>query len=346
MPTTRYYGWKRDRPDDRDRFLIDHVELPEAVPAAVDLRTTGNLADPVFDQGQLGSCTANAIAAALMYVQRATRLPEFVPSRLALYYAERVIEGTPDQDSGAELRDGLKVVAGQPGYVAEAEWPYDVARFAVAPPAAVVADEAKDRATKYMRVDVDLHQMKAALAAGFPVVIGFDVFQGIESDQAAQTGEVPMPGPGEQPIGGHAVLLVGYDDARQRWTFRNSWGPGWGDAGYGYLPYGYVDDPSYATDFWVIQQEVEGSVPAPAPTPAPPAPTPSPDPAPPPSPSPSHAAVVAWLEQEAERLPEPVRDWIEHELRRLQSTSATETTGGATTTIGPLTTGTPTETRS
>lgn len=313
MTATRYYGCLRDRYDSRDLHLADHHDLPAAVPPRVDLRETGYLDDPVFDQGQLGSCTANAIAAALMYTQRATGLPEHVtPSRLAIYYGERVIEGTVDQDSGAELRDGLKVVAGSPGYVDETEWPYDIAQFAVEPPDAVAVDEAKDRATKYMRVLVDPGALKQTLSAGFPVAIGFDVFPGIESDQAAQTGVVPMPGQHEQSIGGHAVLLVGYDDAKALWVFRNSWGRNWGDGGYGYLPYGYPDSPAFGSDFWVITQEIEGVQPAPAPIP--PSPSPSPSPTPPPAPP---SRVVTWLEREARHLPEPVRAWIEWALSQL-----------------------------
>jgi C1A family cysteine protease len=262
------YGWRSDRPDHRDFWLHEHIALPTAatLPAAVDLRTTGNLDDPIFDQGQIGSCTANAIASALMYVQRATKLEQHItPARLALYYWERAIENSTRDDAGAELRDGLKVVAGQPGYVDEAEWPYDIARFAQAPPQAVVDEAARDKATKYMRVQVTATSMKQALAAGFPVAIGFDAFAAIESAEVASTGVLPAPGRGESPVGGHAVLLVGYDDAARTWLCRNSWGDGWGQAGYFTAPYGYLDSPTYASDFWVVTQETEGGGPAPPP---------------------------------------------------------------------------------
>jgi C1A family cysteine protease len=272
MPT-RYFGLLPDRFDERDLLLHQHVSLPlaAALPPSVDLRATGALADPIFDQGELGSCTANAIAAALMYAQRAQRLLQHVtPARLALYYWERVIEGSTSEDAGAELRDGLKVVAGKPGYVDETEWPYDVARFADDPGPAVAVDAAKDHATKYMRVSVNATAMKQALAAGFPVVVGFDVYGPIQSDEVAQTGVLPMPTPGEQAVGGHAVLLVGYDDAARTWLCRNSWGDGWGQGGYFTVPYGYLDSAAFATDFWTIQLVAEGSSPTP---PAPPTPT-------------------------------------------------------------------------
>jgi C1A family cysteine protease len=272
---TRAYGWRPDRPDHRDFLLHEHVELPDAasLPARVDLRETGFLDDPIFDQGQLGSCTANAIASALQYVQRATGLwalaLHVTPSRLALYFWERELEGTADEDAGAELRDGLKVVSGQPGYIDEEDWPYDIERFAEAPPANVTADAAKDHATKYMRCAVNATAMRQALAAGFPVIVGFEVYQEIESDQVARTGYLPRPARGESAVGGHAVLLVGYDDARRRWICRNSWGPDWGMGGYFETDYGYLDSSTYGGDFWVIQAEVEGDQPAPPPGPTP-----------------------------------------------------------------------------
>jgi C1A family cysteine protease len=262
------FGWRRDRPDHRDYLLHERVRLPLAgmLPIAVDLRLSEHLDDPIFDQGQIGSCTANAIASALQFVERATGLTaDVTPSRLALYYWERVLEGSVDEDVGAELRDGLKVVAGLPGYVDESLWPYHVGRFAEAPPPPVVAAAARNRATRYMRVVVSAASMKQALAAGFPVIVGFDVFEPMVSDQVARTGILPRPFSGQQPIGGHAVLLVGYDDAARVWICRNSWGSDWGRDGYFTVPYGYLDSPAYAADFWVIEQEVEGVEPAPAP---------------------------------------------------------------------------------
>jgi len=276
---TRAYGWRPDHPDHRDYLLVDHVELPAiaSLPARVDLRETGFLDDSIFDQLRLGACVENATAEGLMYVQRATGLwargLRVTPSRLAMYYWVRQIEGTTSEDAGSEIRDALKVVAGKPGYVDEATWPYEVDRFSEAPPPAVVQAAGSDRATKYMRVAVNATAMRQALAAGFPVIVGFEVYQEIESDQVARTGYLPRPSRGEEAIAGHAVLLVGYDDARRRWLLRNSWGPGWGMGGYFETDYGYLDSTTYGGDYWVIQAEVEGDQPAP-----PPSPTPTPDP--------------------------------------------------------------------
>ena len=109
---------------------------PEAVltklPKKVDLR--GTKCPPVYDQGSLGSCTANAIAAALEFLQMAEGLPQvFTPSRLFIYYNERAMEGTVDSDSGAMIRDGIKSVNAQ-GAPPESLWPYDIATFSRNPP--------------------------------------------------------------------------------------------------------------------------------------------------------------------------------------------------------------------
>lgn len=262
------YGCLADTRDPRDYRLEGLVSLPpeQALPPSVDLRGFGHLDWPLYDQGDLGSCTANAIAAALRYCAGMLGLADIDPSRLWIYYQERVIEGTTDQDSGAQLRDGLKVVSSE-GWPPESAWPYDPARYADAPPPAVDTQAKADLVTKYMRVTVTPLALKQALAAGYPVVVGFEVFESFESDVVTRTGVVPMPGRSEDVIGGHAVLCVGYDDASQRFTCRNSWGDGWGAAGYFTIPYAYLGSPALANDFWAIEAEVEGNGPAPTPTP-------------------------------------------------------------------------------
>src|SRR5437870_13626801 len=110
-PKIQRYGWIPDIPDQRDHLFAAPILAPQTLPAKVDLRKK---CPPVYDQGQLGSCTANAIAGAVEFDQMKERLPQiFVPSRLFIYYNERVIEGSVDSDSGAMLRDGIKTVASQ-----------------------------------------------------------------------------------------------------------------------------------------------------------------------------------------------------------------------------------------
>ncbi len=241
------YGWVPDLPDARDHFLS--VAADVAMPPAVDLRAQ---CPPPYDQGQLGSCTANAIGGAVQFEWRKQSLPDEVPSRLFIYYAERMIEGSIYADSGAQLRDGIKVVA-QYGAPFEAAWPYDITKFTLRPPQAVWAAGLSERAVSYARVVQTLGQMKACLASGYPFAFGFSVYESFESQEVANTGMVPMPASSEQLLGGHAVLAVGYDDASQRFIVRNSWGDGWGQGGYFTMPYAYLGDRSLASDLWTIR---------------------------------------------------------------------------------------------
>lgn len=245
-----HYGWIPDLPDQRDHLFAAPPAVVSALPTSVDLRPD---CPPVYDQGQLGSCTANAIGGALEFDQMKQKLADvFTPSRLFIYYNERAMEGTVASDSGAQIRDGVKSVGSQ-GACPETDWPYDLTKFADKPPQAAYTDAKAHTAIAYQRVARDLTQMKGCLAAGFPFVFGFSVYQSFESQQVAQSGHASMPGPGEQLIGGHAVVAVGYNDADQTWIVRNSWGPGWGMAGYFTLPYAYLTSKGLSSDFWTVR---------------------------------------------------------------------------------------------
>jgi len=206
----------------------------------------------VYDQSSLGSCTAQAIAAAIEFDRKKQGLPDFIPSRLFVYYNERVMEHTVYSDAGAQIRDGIKSVA-KIGVCSENEWPYDIAQFATRPPAQCYTDALKDRALFYQRVQRDLTQMKACLASGNVFVFGFSVYSSFESQDVAGRGIVPMPLPNEQLLGGHAVVAVGFDDAKQRFTCRNSWSDQWGIKGYFEMPYAYLMNSQLSSDFWVIK---------------------------------------------------------------------------------------------
>ena len=249
------YGCKHDQPDIRDMYRVARPEtLAAPLPASVDLRTKAQL--PVLDQGQTSSCTSHGLANAHLFAQLTTPGGVVVPaSRLAIYYAERSLEGTVTEDEGACIRDGIKVLA-QQGAVPESLWPFEPANLFTAPPEQALSQEAKYKITKYERVGsldgsgVTLDQLKIALAEGDPVVWGIELFTEFESDTVEQTGTVPMPGPGSQCLGGHCTLVMGYDDAKQTLLVLNSWGESWGQHGYFELPYDYVQ---YASDSWTIQ---------------------------------------------------------------------------------------------
>ena len=174
------------------------------------------------------------------------------PSRLFIYYNERDIEGTVNEDSGAMIRDGIKSVVKQ-GVCKETTWPYVIARFTKKPAKTCYTEAMNHQVVSYQRVTQTLNQMKGCLASGYPFVFGFSVYESFESNTVAKTGKVPMPKSGEAMLGGHAVAAVGYNDADQRFIVRNSWGSKWGKKGYCFMPYAYLTDPDLAADFWTIR---------------------------------------------------------------------------------------------
>lgn len=250
------YGWLADHPDPRDHVYAGPV-FRHPLPPRIDLRPAFARIPP-YDQGQLGSCTGNAIAAAVQFDRVRQRLPQAtrrIPSRLFIYYCERRVEGTVDSDAGAQIRDGIKAVATY-GVCFESgpdAWPYDITRFKDAPPPKCYRNAARDRVVSYSRLHHNLDQMKRCLASGFPFVFGFTAFEEFEGPEVQASGKVSLPASGARPIGCHAVLAVGYDDDAQEMVVRNSWGPQWGMQGYFTLPYSYISHPGLASDFWTLR---------------------------------------------------------------------------------------------
>lgn len=244
----QWYGWHPDLPDHRDHLYGAVRGRRRTLPRNVDLRPQ---CPPVVNQGSLGSCTANALAGALGCLAIKDGKP-FVPaSRLFVYYNERVIENDVGQDNGAQLRDGIKTLAKQ-GVCSEKSWPYQVKKFTTRPTAACYQEALDRQITSYQRLS-SLDDMRSCLAAGFPFVFGFTVYDGFESAAVARTGVLNLPQASEQVIGGHAVCAVGYDDGSQRFIVRNSWGSGWGQHGYFTMPYDYLGNRDLADDLWTIR---------------------------------------------------------------------------------------------
>jgi C1A family cysteine protease len=222
------------------------------LPGKVDLRSR---MAPIYDQGQLGSCTANALVAIFQY-----DAPTFMGSRLFLYYNERAMLKTTAYDSGAYLSDGIKSLKAS-GVCAESLWPYNIRKFTIKPPQACYTEASRNRVIVANNIPNTLAAMKASLVANEPFVIGFLVYASFESSAVAATGIVPMPRAGEQLLGGHAVVVCGYDDSKQWWIVRNSWGTRWGARGYFFVPYAYFLNPRLATDMWNITSIVRLAAP-------------------------------------------------------------------------------------
>jgi C1A family cysteine protease len=245
------YGWKPSLPD-----LRDHIADASELPVAPEVDPRADLPD-IFDQGHLGSCTANAVAAAVEYDAKLNGSDPGPLSRLWIYYYERQLEGSPaDQDTGAYGRDGFKVCKNL-GVPAEKDWPYDIAKFSQEPqPHDELAREAlQHRISNYRVVPRNLDSMKAVLSNRQTIAFGFTVYESFESSEVARTGIVPMPSRGEKVLGGHEVLLVGYLRGEPNYALtRNSWGTEWGLKGYFLMPWSYIIDANLASDFRTIRR--------------------------------------------------------------------------------------------
>lgn len=243
------YGWKKGETYEKtEKYSFDLGFNHNAI-KQVDLR---DKCPSVYDQGHLGSCTANAIGFCYHYDElKQNESSPFQPSRLFIYYNERNMEGHTNEDSGAEIHDGVHCI-NTIGVCSEDSWPYDITKYTEKPAETCYENAKEHRTVCYRAVEQNIDQLKAALIAGFPVVFGFTVYSSFEGDDVAKTGIMPMPKDGEQILGGHAVALVGFDDIRKVFIVRNSWGEGWGDKGYFYMPYEFIKNSDYASDFWTI----------------------------------------------------------------------------------------------
>jgi len=263
MKVKRSFGWVPDRPDQRD-YLYRAIRPVVRLPKVVDLREFCSI---VENQEALGSCTANALAGNLEFLDRKGVTSPFGDrdypdrrtgrdlrytdvSRLFIYYNERVLEGTVDYDSGASLRDGIKTLRKQ-GACWEKTWPYLIERFDRKPPKNCYIEAKKYCIETYHRIN-SLPEMLTCLAEGFPFVFGFTVYESFQSQKVARTGVASMPGKKEKVLGGHAVMAAGYNQSQKRFLVRNSWGTKWGKDGYFTMPYEYLE--TLSADFWTIRK--------------------------------------------------------------------------------------------
>lgn len=256
----RRYGWKASLPDHRDLIYNNRnlVAAGHEVPPKWDL--TAQM-PPIYDQGQLGSCTGNGWARVMEYREIVQGEGAATPSRLFIYYNERLLEGDPvDQDTGAQVRTGAKVVA-TVGAPPETDWPYIITRFAERPPESAYADAKKHEALEYQRIIVGPPgaPMRTAISSGLPIVFGFSVPDYFEAGWDFST-PLPVPGPTTSIIGGHCVVICGYDFTCTRFATpaflcANSWGANWGLNGYFWMEHHWFNPvPGLATDLWVVKQ--------------------------------------------------------------------------------------------
>ena len=243
---THTYGWKRELPDHNDTY---HTFIQSEIEhELIDLR---KYCPPIYNQGNLGSCTANAVAGAYEYQDDTENKPDIMPSRLFIYYNEREIENTVRSDSGATIRDSIKAVF-KYGICSEKLWPYQIEKFIYKPPDVCYQQAKNNKIKQYKKINQTVNDMKSCLRQGLPFIFGFSVYESFESENVAKTGTMTIPEKGEKLLGGHAVMAVGYIENEQRFIIRNSWGEHWGDHGYFYMPYEFVTNNLYASDFWTI----------------------------------------------------------------------------------------------
>jgi C1A family cysteine protease len=249
---SRPFNLKPHKCEDCDLNYISFTapsKAPAKLPTKIDLRSK---MPPVIDQGSLGSCTACALAGVFGFLD-----PKFEASPLFIYYNERFMDSqqggnSPVIDDGSTLRQGVKSLVSY-GACSEQVWPYIENMFATRPNTGAYTEALDHQAIQFKNVKQTLVEMKTALNNGFPFVFGFLVYQSFVSSTVTRSGVVPMPKSRERILGGHAVVCVGYDDTKQLFTCRNSWGTDWGDNGHFYLPYSYLTNGRLASDLWVIQ---------------------------------------------------------------------------------------------
>ncbi len=252
----RQLGRRPDAPDKRDLQLPRFAHLGVGAPLPGSADVFAGLVLPVYDQGPLGSCTANAgVLYRRFLAQRFPRYsaPDQDLSRLFLYYAERALPWNNDVnvDGGASVRDTFYSLA-HVGVCTEHDDPYVPALFAspsVNDSAQDLTDAQKYRIGAYHRIP-DPDTARSALASGYAVLLGVTVYPSFE--QAGKTGLVPMPSADEPVWGGHAIVIRGYDNMRSAFFCQNSWGKAWGLDGCFWMPYAYIEDTQRSQpDMWM-----------------------------------------------------------------------------------------------
>lgn len=246
----RGYGWIPQKADQRDQMMAPmSIKVLQKVPVKMSMRAE---MPEVFDQGIIGSCTGQSVAAIIQHLYKKAGKPagNLRHSRLFPYYNARELEGTANSDAGAVIRDVIKC-ASKYGSPFEAKWPYDTTHVFDKPPADVYTSATENPVRTYKLITQTKAGIIGALSLGHPIVFGFTVYESFESDAMSRTGMMPMPKPNERVLGGHAVVAVGYNLDKGLVEVRNSWGTNWGQEGYFFMPLEFILSRQ-ASDFWIL----------------------------------------------------------------------------------------------
>ena len=243
-------GYKKSSYDPRDYMIKRTKSAFTNLPSHYD--SISKHIPEVTDQGETSSCTLHASVMAMRYERIIHKLKDERLSRMFGYYMVRLLENDVDKDDGAEIRDVFKVLNTY-GLPPESEWAFEMDNLYKQPPQNVMTDAKNIKASMYYNVKQTLNDFKACMFEGYPVVFGTDLYDAFESDAVAKSGLVPLPNWKDTPIGGHALLCVGYDDSKKLFKVLNSWSDTWGDHGYCYFPYDYLMNPDHTSDVWTLR---------------------------------------------------------------------------------------------
>lgn len=247
-------NFRRQPKDPRDLKLHQIITAPideSTLPKKVDLRADWK----ILDQGSLGSCVSNSVAACIRHARIRDKRTVYDPSRLYIYWFGRFIEGTVSEDSGLYVRDAYKAVDTYK-VCSENNWPYNIDRFTDKPAPHAVAAASTHNGFKYIAVPQDRVMIKKNLADGYPISFGADLWEDFMSAEVARTGKVPMPDFTQESIGGHCMSIIGYDDDAKVFIIANSWSTTWGDGGFAYIPYDYILNKDHVSDFWTVRSSL------------------------------------------------------------------------------------------
>ena len=229
---------------DKTNFNTLPTNINENIPKKIDLR---NKFPEVYDQGKIGSCTANSLCSIFEY----DSINNFKGSRLFLYYNERLINQETNIDEGASITDGIYCLK-KYGICSEKEWPYNITNLFIKPYDICYENAKNNFVIEAFYIENDIYTIKYWLTKNEPISLGISIYSNFMNITASSTGNVDIPIETDEYLGGHAVIICGYDDITKKFTLRNSWGSHWGDNGYFYLPYDYITNDDLCSDLWII----------------------------------------------------------------------------------------------